>query len=147
LHQELEKKDDYYKGNQVMVQIKTSEAWINFAKGNEKVAIALMQEAVELEEKTGKHPITPGEVVPAPELLGDMLLAMNKSSEALEAYVMDLKGHPNRFNGIYGAAIAAKNLGDQKKATNYFEELLKLAEGVDSDRAELEEAREYLKEI
>ena len=104
-----------------------------------------MQEAVELEEKTGKHPLTPGEVVPAPELLGDMLLAMNEPSQALKAYELDLKEHPNRFNGIYGAAIAAKNLGDQKKATNYFEELLKLAEGVDSDRAELEEAREFIR--
>ena len=144
LHRELENKDDYYRGNQVMVQIKTSEAWINFALGNQEEAIALMLEAVELEEKTGKHPITPGEVLPAPELLGDMLLAMNKSSQALEAYELDLKGHPNRFNGIYGAAIAAKGIGDEQKARMYFEELLKLTKNSNSDRPEVEEARAFV---
>ncbi len=145
--QELLTMEDQYEANQVMIQIKAAQAWILYAKGNNEEAITLMIESADMEDETQKHAVTPGEVLPARELLGDMLLAMNKPAQALEAYQLDLKGHPNRFNGIYGAAIAAKNLGDQKKATNYFEDLLKLAEGVDSDRAELGEAREYLKEI
>jgi hypothetical protein len=40
-----------------------------------------------------------------------------------------------------------KKSGNQKKTTKYFEKLLKLTEGVESDRPELEEAREYLNEI
>ena len=144
--QELLAMDDQYKANQVMIQIKAAQAWIHYAKGNNEEAIALMTESADMEDKTQKHAVTPGEVLPARELLGDMLLDMNKPAQALEAYELNLKLHPNRFNGIYGAAIAAKNLGDQKKATNYFEELLKLAEGVDSDRAELEEAREFVRQ-
>ena len=67
-----------------------------------------MKQATKLESKTSKHPVTPGEVLPADELLGDMLLALNNPAEALEAYEINLKERPGRFNGIYGAAIAAK---------------------------------------
>ena len=138
--------EDQYKANQVMIQIKAAQAWIHYAKGNNEEAIALMIESADMEDKTQKHAVTPGEVLPARELLGDMLLDMNKPAQALEAYQLDLKLHPNRFNGVYGAAVAAKNSGEHEMAILYFEELLKLAEGVDSDRAELEEAREFVRQ-
>ena len=144
--QELLTMEDQYKANQVMIQIKAAQAWIYYAKGNNEEAIALMIESADMEDKTLKHAVTPGEVLPARELLGDMLLEMNKPAQALEAYQLDLKLHPNRFNGIYGAAVAAKNSGEQEMAILYFEELLKLAEGVDSDRVELEEAREFVRQ-
>ncbi len=147
LHQKLVDKEDTYRSDQVLIQVKASEAWILFAKGNQNEALALMEEAVDLEEKTGKHPITPGEVLPAPELLGDMLLALNRPVEALEAYEMDLRGHPNRFNGIYGAAVAANKAGNREKAKMYFESLIKLTEQVESDRPEIEEANRYLSQI
>jgi tetratricopeptide (TPR) repeat protein len=99
-----------------------------------------------LESKTGKHPATPGEVLPAIELLGDMLLEMNLPAKALEAFEMNLKRSPNRFNGLYGAAIAAKQSGDSEKANMYFESLLKLTENSNSDRPELIEAKEYLEQ-
>lgn len=142
--QELLTMEDQYKANQVMIQIKGAQAWIYYAKGNNDEAIALMRESADVEDRTLKHAVTPGEVLPARELLGDMLLDMNKPAQALEAYLLNLKLHPKRFNGIYGAAVAAKNSGEQEMAILYFEELLKLAEGVDSDRAELEEARAFV---
>ncbi|MCZ6703147.1 MAG: hypothetical protein O6940_08910, partial [Ignavibacteria bacterium] len=145
LHKELVNKEDKYRSDQVMIQVRASQAWIYYAKGKNDEAIALMQEAVELEEKTGKHPITPGEVLPASELLGDLLLAINKPSEALKAYEMNLKRSPGRFNGIYGAAIAAKGTGDEKKAIKYFEMLLKLTENTNSDRPEIEEAKKFIR--
>lgn len=144
LHQELINKEDKYRANQVLIQVKASKAWLNFANGNHEEALSLMQEATVLEEETGKHPITPGEVLPAPELLGDMLMEMNKPVEALKAYEMNLKGHPNRFNGIYGAAMAANSAGDEQKARGYFENLLKLTEGSNSDRQEVEEAKAFV---
>ncbi len=147
LHQKLVDKKDTYRSNQVLIQVKASEAWILFAKGKQNEALALMEEAATLEEMTGKHPITPGEVLPAPELLGDMLLAMNKPMQALETYEVNLKGHPNRFNGIYGAAIAAKSIGDKEKTRLYFERLQELAKGINSDRAELKEANQFLIQI
>jgi tetratricopeptide (TPR) repeat protein len=144
LHSELNKSNDQYKANQVMIQIKTSQAWIEFAKGNNERALSLMIESAEMEDNTEKHPLTPGEVVPARELLGDLLTALDRPSDALIAYEENIESRPGRFNSVYGAAIAAKNLADQEKAAKYFEELLKLAEGVKSDRFELEEAREFI---
>lgn len=144
LHQELVNEDDDYEANQVLIQVNAARAWIEFAKGNPDEALAQMKEAVILEERTGKHPVTPGELIPAPELLGDMLLAMNKPVEALEAYELDLLGHPNRFNGIYGAAVAAQRMGDMEKARLYFEDLIKLTETSKSDRPEVAEAREFM---
>jgi len=144
LHQQLLDGNDQYNADQVLVQIKASEAWINFGRGDNEMATALMQEAADMEDKVGKHPKTPGEVLPARELLGDMMFDLNKPAEALEAYELDLKGHPNRFNGIYGAALAAKGVGDEKKAKSYFKALLKLTEGSNSERPELVEARAFV---
>ncbi len=144
LRQDLMDADEDYKAKQVNVQVHTAEAWIELVKGNKEEALALMKNAAYLENQTTKHAVTPGEVLPADELLGDMLLALDKPAEALEAYEINLKGHPNRFNGVYGAAIAAKDSGNQEKALSYFEALLKLSENTDSDRFEIEEAKEFV---
>lgn len=146
LQQKLIDAGEDYKADQVFIQIKASQAWLNFAKGDNEQAVVLMREASDMEESTEKHPKTPCEVLPASELLGDMLLAMNEYAEALKAYEIDLKGHPNRFNGIYGAAIASKSVGDDVKATLYFNMLLALTEMSNSDRPEVEEAREFIRQ-
>lgn len=136
--------NDAYKANQVAIQIKTVEAWMQFKKGNFDEALLLMTSAAEMESKTSKHPVTPGEILPADELLGDMLLALNKPIEALAAYELNLEKRPNRFNGLYGAASSANQLGDIKKAKYYFEILLNQTRNVDSDRNEIREAKEFI---
>lgn len=138
-------KENKYGAAQVLIQIKTVQGMIQYANGNNDNAIRMMEEAAELEEVTGKHPVTPGEVLPARELLGDLYLAINKPTEALVEYEKNLARSPNRFNGLYGAASAAKKIGDTEKATQYFENLVALTEGSNSDRPELTEALEYLK--
>lgn len=144
LHAQLTEMGDEYKTNQVLIEIKTTQAWIQFAKGNHEEAISLMTMATDMEDNTSKHPVTPGEVLPARELLGDMFLEMNKPMDALEAYELELIGRPGRFNGIYGAASAAKQLGNHEKATLYFNMLLRLTENSNSDRPEIEEAKEFI---
>jgi len=133
-----------YKAGQVRIEIKTTEAWINLAKGNNDEALTLMTLAAKLESETSKHPVTPGEVLPADELLGDLLLALNKPEDALNAYETNLKGHPNRFNGIYGAAIAARDIGNTEKASLYFSQLIELTKDSNSNRFELAEAIAYI---
>lgn len=144
LHQQLVDQEDQYKADQVMIQLKASQAWIQAAKGKNEEALTLMQEAANLEDNTEKHPVTPGEVLPAKELLGDLLLSMNRPSQALVAYELNLKRNPNRFNGIYGAAVAAKEVGDEEKARMHFESLLKLTESAISNRPEIEEAKAFV---
>ncbi len=146
LQQELVQLEDTYKAKQVMIQVKASEAWIQLAKGNNAEALALMKKSAELENQITKAKVTPGEVLPADELLGDMLLALNRPLQALEAYEVNLKGHPNRFNGLYGAAIASKQSGDMEKARSYFEKLLEITANSNSDRPEIIEARLFVEE-
>jgi hypothetical protein len=66
------------------------------------------------------------------------------SSAWRPSYEKDLKVHPNRLNGIYGAAVAANSAGDKTKAIQYFTRLLEITDGVNSDRKELAEAKAFL---
>ena len=141
---DLIRQQDQYKANQLQIEITIIKAWMELKKGRDRQALELMKLAADMESKTTKHPVTPGEILPAEELLGDMLLSTGRSAEALLAYEADLKTHPNRFNGIYGAALAASRIGETAKASGYFQLLLKNASGTGSQRKELEEARAYL---
>ena len=82
-----------------------------------------MKLASNLESNTSKAAVTPGEIIPADELLADLYLALNKPKKALESYKKNLEEHPFRFNGIYGAAKAAEKLNDIKLAVYYFDQL------------------------
>ncbi|MDC1276631.1 hypothetical protein N8Z48_00535 [Algibacter sp.] len=148
LHQNLIAQNDKTKAipiKLVEIQIKTAQAWLNFRQNDIKNGLAIMEEAVEIERKTSKHPVTPGDVLPAIELLGDMLLELNKPVEALLAYEENLVDRPNRFNGIYGAAIAAEKSGDKEKAILYFNQLIELTENANSNRPEIIEAKAFIK--
>src|SRR5690606_9587468 len=107
-HQKLVSEGEAYKANQVKIQINIVSAWIFFAEGKNEEALKLMEEAVNMERQTTKHAVTPGEVLPAGELLGDLLMEMGNPERALRAYEMNLLQHPNRFNGLWGAATAAR---------------------------------------
>ena len=144
--EELIELEDAYKANQVAIQIETIEAWLKLENNEVEEALSLMRNAVEMESMTSKHPVTPGEILPADELLADMLLKVNKPLEALDAYELNPLRRPNRFNGIYGAALAAKESGNNEKAIFYFESLLELTIDSNSDRPEIREAKEFLQQ-
>jgi tetratricopeptide (TPR) repeat protein len=146
IHVSLINQKDAYKASQVQIQIRASEAWIAFKQGKYKEALRLMHDAADMEDNTQKHPVTPGEVIPARELLGDMLLQMNQPGEALEAYEDDLKKHPKRFNALYGAGLAAEKLNNPDKARTYYQQLLQISNSTNSDRTELEKIKLFLKQ-
>jgi len=91
---------------QVAVQINASEGWIEYKKGNNEKALALMKAAADAEDATEKHPVTPGPVIPARELLGELLLEMDQPALAFTEFEKDLERHPNRHNGLIGQAMA-----------------------------------------
>lgn len=106
LQQQLIDQKDAYKANQVEVQVRSGAAWIALARNDTRRAIELMQSAAGLEDATAKHPVTPGEVLPARELLGDMYLGLRQYDSALAAYKADIATHPNRLNGLKGISLA-----------------------------------------
>jgi len=61
-----------------------------------------MKAAADAEDAMEKHPVTPGAVIPARELLGEMLLEMDQHALAVHAFEEDLKLHANRRNGLAG---------------------------------------------
>ena len=139
----IEAKNTYEIG-QVTIQIEAIKGWIEYSKGNSEKAIEYMKLASKLESETSKAAVTPGEIIPADELLADLYLALNKPVKALEMYKLNLEGHPFRFNGLYGAAKAAKKLNDTKLAVYYFDQLVKLSLGTNSSRPEISEAKEFI---
>jgi tetratricopeptide (TPR) repeat protein len=103
-----------------------------------------MRSAADLEDSTEKHPVTPGSLVPARELLGEMLLELKDTAGALREFEASMKREPNRFNGTYGAARAAELAGDRDKARAYYTKLTTIAERADTERPEIRQAKAYL---
>src|SRR5215813_12949825 len=136
-------KNDYW-ATEVEVQRLGAAAWTAYAKGSREEALTLMRSAADLEDKSEKSAVTPGRIIPARELLGEMLLEMNRPAEALQAFEASEKHDPNRFRGLYGASKAAALAGDQGKAKSYYEKLLVLAKNADTERPELKEAKAFL---
>ena len=122
----LVEQKDAYKANQVAIQVKAGEAWIALAQGKKDDAIKMMRMAADMEDKTEKHPVTPCEVLPADELLGDMYTQLDQPKEALQAYEENLRQRPNRFHSLFGAAVAARQFGDYDKSKLYHDQLIKV---------------------
>lgn len=144
LHKLLVNQNDSYKAEQLMVQIEAGKAWIHYKKGNKDEATRLMTHAAEREERLEKHPVTPGPVIPARELLGDLFTALGQPRQALTAYEADLKNQPNRFNGLYGAALACEQMKNGEKARAYYQQLTSLAKTSEPGRIELQKAMQFL---
>lgn len=143
LRDTLQRQGDKYKANEVDIQIMASEAWMLFKAGKYSSALEHMISAADREDATDKNPVTPGEVIPARELLADMLLEMGYKEKALTAYQEDLVTHPNRFNALYGAGLSSEKCGDKKNAVSYYRQLAQICSG-NSRRPELAAARQYL---
>ena len=138
-----EAKNAYWAG-QVDIQYQIASAWMLQAQGKPDDAVKALSAAADAEDKTEKAPVTPGPLAPARELYGAMLLEHGDATAALAAFEATLKKEPHRFNATAGAAAASEKLGDKTKATAYYEQLVALAVGSDSDRPALATAKQYL---
>jgi hypothetical protein len=142
LRDALKEQKNAYWANQTEVQRLAVSAWIAFAQGSRAEALTAMRASAELEDSMEKHIVTPAPVVPARELLGEMLLEAKQPGEALAAFESAAQREPNRLRGLFGAAQAAAQSGDRAKAKMYYERLTALAGG--AGRPELQQAKAYL---
>lgn len=136
---------DAYWAKQIEIQETSALAWQAYARGEVESALAVMQQAAALEASTDKHPVTPGEVLPAAELFGEMLLDEGRYKEALAAYRSALQRAPRRLNSLYGAGKAAIGADDEATARAYFEELLSISSGAGKSRLRIDEIRDFMK--
>src|SRR5450432_997419 len=144
LRDTLTQVNDSYWADQVDIQRQTAAAWITLAKGNPENALNQMRFAAEHEDRTDKNNVTPGVIVPARELFGEMLLELKQPAQAMVEFEATLRTAPNRFNALSGAARAAKLSGDNEKAKTYYARLLSICAHADGDRPELQDARSLL---
>ena len=135
-------KSDYW-ANEVEVMRLISIAWAALAQRSSEEALALMRQAADIEDRSEKNIVTPGRLLPARELLGDMLMELTRPAEALKEYELSQQREPNRYRGLYGAGQAAAQSGSRDKARYHFSKLIELA-GSGDLRPETEKARRYL---
>jgi len=140
-----ELQETYWAG-QVEIQRREAAGVLASAQGKKDEALELLRSAADMEDASEKHPVTPGPVKPARELLGEMLLTVGKPAEALAAFESTLERSPNRFNALYGAATAAQTAGQREKARHYFQALVAVSDPL-SQRRELSIAKSYLQEV
>ena len=135
-------KSDYW-ANEVEVMRLTSLAWTSLAQQKTAEPLDLMRQAADIEDKSEKNIVTPGRLLPARELLGDMLMELKRPADALKEYEASQLREPNRYRGLWGAGQAAAQAGNRDKARQYFSKLIELA-GSGDPRPEMEKARRYL---
>ncbi len=144
LHKTLADSGDTYWPQRIEAQRAVAAAWVSFAEGKKDEALAMMRKAADMEDSMEKHPVTPSAVLPARELLGDMLLEAGQPAEALAAYEATLKVAPRRFNALYGAGRAAEKAGQAAQAASHYRALVELCGGNGGARAELRDAKAFL---
>ncbi len=127
---------------QVSIQRLVASAWAALAEDRGDDALAAMREAADREDRTEKAAITPGPLAPARELLGEMLLELERPTDALAEFQKTMAKEPNRFRAIAGAARAAAAAGDRAAARKFYGQLLTMCAKADAPgRPELQAAR------
>ena len=138
-----EPKFDYFKSH-LDLQMQAASAWVAAAEGKKAEAIDILRRAADLEDRLGKHPVSPGAFVPVREQLGTLLLETGQPKEAQREFEAALKIYPGRFRGLYGAAQAAEQAGDNENANRYYTKLAAQTSKAAGSRSELNHVHEFL---
>src|SRR3954463_5828091 len=136
-------KFDYFKSH-LDLQMQAATAWVAAAEGKNNDAIDILRRAAGSEEIMGKQPGSPGAFVPIREQLGTLLLEVEQPREAQRQFEAALKIYPGRFRGLYGAAKAAEQAGDNENASRYYTKLAAQTTRAGNSRDELNHIREFL---
>ncbi len=127
LRDQLKAAKNEYWANEVEVMRLSSLAWTALAQKKTDEALGFMRQAADIEDGSEKNIVTPGRILPARELLGDMLVELKRPAEALKEYEGSQLREPNRYRGLYGAGQAAAQSGNRDNARHYFSKLIELA--------------------
>jgi tetratricopeptide (TPR) repeat protein len=144
LHKLLMERKLGYWAEQTEIQAQVVAAWALRAEGKNDEALATMRAAADREDGSEKHVVVPGPLMPARELLGDMLMELGRASEALAQYEASIAKEPNRFRGLYAAGFAAERAGDRARARRHYDKLVAVTAGAEGKRPELARARQVL---
>jgi tetratricopeptide (TPR) repeat protein len=141
MHKALLAAKNTYWATEVEIQRLAAAGWIASGEGKSKEALDFMRAAADLEDRNEKHIVTPGRIVPARELLGEMLLEAKQPAAALKEFEASQRREPNRFRNYLGSARAAEMAGDPGTAAGYYRRLVALGKDADTARPELVSAK------
>jgi tetratricopeptide (TPR) repeat protein len=144
LHDASDQPNAAFFRKQLELQQRAVAGWIAWAGKRPDEAIAALSAAADEEDALGKHPVSPGAIVPIRELLGELELEVGKPVDALAAFERSLQLNPGRYRATAGAALAAERAGKDDLARDYYARLVELAKDGDGQRPELARARAYL---
>jgi predicted Zn-dependent protease len=129
---------------EIQVNHDTVKAWLFYRQGEIDAAVQLLRQAADKEDSMEKDPVMPATIIPARQLLGEMLLDAQRPREALEAFEAALKNEPARYWELFGAAQAAERSGDEGRATFYYTQMIRQTQGTDGTRESTKVANEFL---
>ena len=141
---QLDRAGDNYWSIVVDAQRQAVASWITFASGDQEAGLRMAREAANTEETVEKHPVTPGPILPARELLADMLLNAGRHADAQLEYEKTLAREPGRLRTLFGAARAAERAGNRAAARKHYEAVLALTAKADEGKAERAAATRFV---
>lgn len=145
LEQEPRGGDPYDWAAAVQSMRQAAEGVLAQRQGRQEEALKLPRAAADLEEATGKHAVTPGALLPAREILADVLSEAKQPAAALVEYEAVLKIAPGRLRALAGAARSALAVNDGDGARGFARQILAQCDPA-SDWPEVTMAREILVE-
>jgi tetratricopeptide (TPR) repeat protein len=119
-------------------------AAIAHAAGRGDEAVRILQAATEREAQLPLPLGLPAPIKPAPELLGEVLIALGRPMEAVPLFEQALRRNPNRSLSVLGLARASAAAGNANAAQAHYRALLSNFEQADRDLPLLREARAAL---
>ena len=128
----------------ITLQAKEAQAVAAHAAGDEPRVIAMMTNAVEIEDSIEALSQPPYPIIPAHELYGTLLMELRRPAEAAKHFAEALRRTPGRPMAVYGIARAAEVRGDRSTAVARYTEFLELWKQADQDRPELATARRFV---
>ncbi len=145
VHDRLRASKEMPEAERTEALLQAAAGWIEYAEGKRDRAILHLRAAAEIQERPGNHSAFPENILPAREMLADLLLEEGEPQAALKEYERSLLLRPNRFNTLYGAARAAERAEKTEKARDYYQDLVHLAGKSQSRQREILEATLFLK--
>jgi tetratricopeptide (TPR) repeat protein len=130
---------------QAEIMLREMEALNLFAQGRHADAFAVMDAAVSLQARMPKPIGRPFPVKDVNELYGELLLQVNRPTEAVTRFDRVLARTPNRSRALLGLARAYRNAGDAANARAAYQRFLTNYRLADPGMPDVAEARDALK--
>jgi predicted Zn-dependent protease len=144
VREKLEAEGKAYDARTIAIMEKEVAALTRLARGEKDEAVRLAKEAADIELTMDAPSGPPEPIKPAPELYGEVLLAVDRAADAAAAFQQSLLRMPQRTPSVLGLARAAVKTGNLTTARESYQLLTTMA-GASPTSPAIQEAQKFLK--